>query len=63
MWLDGRECGSQYSWVETLHDQRNSKLCDSETQENSHMRKVGGRKESIKLVNDTLNKTVGRGRS
>jgi hypothetical protein len=46
---DGGECSSQCSWTETtLHDRRNSKQCDSsETQGNTHMNKVGGRKESI----------------
>jgi hypothetical protein len=26
-------------------------MCDNETQENTHMSEVGGRKESIKLIN------------
>jgi len=44
---DGRECSSQCSWTETLHDRRNSNRSDSETQANTHMSKLGGRKESI----------------
>jgi len=48
------KCGSQCSWTETLHDRRNSNLCDSETQENTHMKEVGGRKERIRLINDNL---------
>jgi len=44
---DGGECSSQCSWTETLHDRRNSKQSDSETQGNTHMSNVGGRKESI----------------
>jgi hypothetical protein len=30
-----------------LHDRRNSNRCDSKTQENTHMNKVGGRRLSI----------------
>ena len=41
--LDRGECGS---W-EMLNDRRNSNWCDSKTQKNTHMSKVGGRKESI----------------
>jgi hypothetical protein len=39
------------AWRETLRDRRNSDRCDSKTQENSHMSKVGRRKESIGLIN------------
>jgi len=34
-----------------VRDQRNSNLCDSETQ-NTHMREVGRRKESTGLINN-----------
>jgi len=37
-----------------LRDQRNSNLCDSETQENTYLSEVGGRKEIIRLINDNL---------
>ena len=44
---DGGECTSHCSWTETLHDRRNSNQSDSETQANTHMSTVGGRKKSI----------------
>ena len=31
-------------------------MCDNETQENTHLSEVGGRKESIRLINDNLKK-------
>jgi len=37
-----------------LHDQRSSNKCDSETQENTDMSEVGGRKESFWLTDDNL---------
>ena len=42
---DGGECGGQCSCRERemLHNKRNSNLCNSETPENTHMSKVGGR--------------------
>jgi len=52
--LDGGECGGQCSWTETLCDRRNSNLCDSETQENTYLSEVRGRKERIRLINDNL---------
>ena len=39
-WMEGSQC----SWVETVHDRRNSTLYDSETQ-NTHLSKVGGSKK------------------
>jgi hypothetical protein len=32
------------AWTEMLHDRRNSNRCDSDTQQNTHMNKVGGRR-------------------
>ena len=37
-----------------LSDRRNSKLCDSEIQENTHVSELGRREESIRLINDNL---------
>ena len=37
-----------------LRDRRNSNLCDGETQENTYLSNVGGRKEIIRLINDNL---------
>ena len=51
--MDGCEHGGQCSWTETFHDQRNSNLCDSEIQENTHVSEVGERKE-YRLRNDNL---------
>jgi hypothetical protein len=45
-WM-GSERGSQCSWTEMLRDQRSSNMCDSETQENTDMSEVGGRKEGF----------------
>ena len=39
--------GSQYSWTEMLCNRRNSNLFDRKTQENTHTRKVGERKEVL----------------
>ena len=39
----------------------NSNLCDSETQENTHMSEVGGTKESITLINDNIKQNSRRG--
>jgi hypothetical protein len=36
-------------------------MCDIETQENTHLSKVGGRKESIRLINDNLKPNNRRG--
>ena len=47
----------------TLRDSRNSNLCDRETQENAHMSEVGGRKDSVRLINDNLKQSNGRGKS
>ena len=52
--MDRGECGVQCSWTETLSDQRNSTLCDSEIQENTLGSELGGREESINLINDNL---------
>ena len=41
-----------------LHDRR---MCDSKAQENTHMSEVGGRKESVKLINDNLKKNSRKG--
>ena len=35
--------------------------CGSETQKNTHVSKVGGRKESIRLINDNLKQNNKRG--
>ena len=40
---EGGECGGQCCWTVTLRDSKNSNLCDRETQENAHMREVGGK--------------------
>ena len=43
--------------VSAVSDRRNANRCDSETQEtleNIHVSKVGGRKKSIKLIDDNL---------
>jgi hypothetical protein len=45
--LEGRECGGQWSWTETLLYRRNSDGCDGETQ-------VGEREESGRLENENL---------
>ena len=45
--MDGGERGGQWGWTEMVHDGRNSNWCDSETQENTDMSEMGGRKESI----------------
>jgi hypothetical protein len=37
--------------IETFCDRRISNRCDSKAQENTHMSKVGGRKESMRLIN------------
>jgi hypothetical protein len=37
-----------------LRDRRNSNLCDSETQENTYLSEVRGKKERIRLTNDNL---------
>ena len=37
-----------------LSDRRNSNLCDSEIQENIYVSELGGREESIRLINDNL---------
>jgi len=49
----------------TLRDSRNSNLCDRETQENAHMSEVGGggRKDSVRLINDNLKQSKGGGKS
>jgi len=39
----------------------NSNLCDSKTQGSTHMSKVGGRKESIRLINHNLKQNNRRG--
>jgi len=39
----------------------NSNLSDSKTQGSTHMSKVGGRKESIRLINDNLKQNNRRG--
>jgi len=44
-----------------LRDGRNSNLCDSERQGSTHVNKVGGRKESIRLINDNLKQNNRRG--
>jgi hypothetical protein len=51
------------SWTETLCDRRNSNLCDSDTQENTHMSEVGGWNESIMLINDNLKQNNRREKS
>jgi hypothetical protein len=51
------------SWTETLCDRRNPSLCGSKTQENTDMNDVGGRNESIRLINDTLKQNSSRGKS
>jgi hypothetical protein len=48
---EGGECSSQCSWTEMLCDRKNSNRCDSKTQGNTCMSKVGRRKESISLIN------------
>ena len=45
-----------------LRDQRNSNLCDSETQ-NTHMSEVGRRKEGIGLINNLKKKTIRKEKS
>jgi len=49
--LDGGEYGGQWSWTETVCDGRNSDWCDSKTQENTDMSKIGGSKERKYFVN------------
>ena len=61
-WMEG-SIVVKCSWTETLCDRRNSDLCDSETQENTHMSDVGGRNESITLVNNNLKQNNRRGKS
>ena len=48
---------------QTLRDSRNSNLCDRETQENTYMSEVGGRKESVRLINDNLKQSNRREKS
>jgi hypothetical protein len=45
--MEGRVALSAAREIEMLCDRRNSIRCDSKAQENSHISKVGGRKESI----------------
>jgi len=61
-WMEG-SIGVKCSWTETLCDRRNSSLCGSETQENTHMSDVGGRNERIRLVNNNLKQNNRRGKS
>jgi hypothetical protein len=42
VWEEG-VCGSQGSYGEIIHDRRISNRCDSQTEENTHMSKVGRR--------------------
>jgi hypothetical protein len=50
-------------WTETLYDESNSDLCDSETEENTYMSEVGGRNESFGLINDNLKQSNRRGKA
>ena len=61
-WMEG-SIVVKCSWTETLCDRRNSSLCGSEKQENTHMSDVGGRNESIRLINDNLKQNYRRGKS
>ena len=36
---------------ETIRDGKNSNLCNCQTQEDTHMREVRGRRASIRLIN------------
>ena len=62
VWMEG-SIVVKFSWTAMLYDRRNSSLCGSETQENTHMSDVGGRNESIKLINDNLKQNNRRGKS
>jgi hypothetical protein len=61
-WLEGSVV-VKCSWTETLCDRRNFSLCGSETWENTHVSNVGGRNESITLINDNLKQNNRRGKS
>jgi hypothetical protein len=57
-WMEGTVVVSLCT--ETTSNRRNSNMCVSETQ-NTHMSEVGGRKESIQLINDNLKQNNRRG--
>ena len=61
-WMEG-SIVVKCSWTETLCDRRNPSLCGNETQENTDMSEVGGRYESIRLINDNLKQNNRRGKS
>ena len=62
VWMEG-SIVVKCSWTETLCDQRNSSLCGSDIQENTHVSDVGGRTESIRLINNNLKQSNRRGKA